>query len=74
MSDMQKAIDAAEIMESLRPVTGEMRVVYECHGCDQLIGRRFVPFGLGRGITVNGRLCQATGPNTPMTRLMECKP
>lgn len=73
-SEMQKSHDAVELIEAMRPVSGEMRAVYECQGCGQLIGRRFIPFGLGRGLSVNLCMCQATGPNTPMTRLMECRP
>jgi hypothetical protein len=51
---------AEKLLASITPVEGEMRVVYKCAECGQLFGRRFIPFGLGYGLSVNMCLCQIT--------------
>lgn len=73
-NDMEKAIHADELMQAMRPVNGEMRVVYECKECGQLQGHRFIPFGLGRGMHINSCMCQLTSRNVGLTRILECRP
>lgn len=63
-----------EIYNSLKKVKGEIRVVYKCDECGQLFGRRFIPFGLGQGLSVNMCLCQLTSGNVPSTRISERRP
>ena len=53
-------LTAAEVMELMLPVEGEVRVVYSCLTCGQLIGRRFIPYGLGEGFTLNACQCYLT--------------
>ena len=53
-------VEAEKLLEVITPIEGEMRVVYKCAECGQLFGRRFIPFGLGYGFSVNMCLCQIT--------------
>ena len=48
------------IFESMLPIKGERRAICQCDDCGKLFGRRFIPFGLGRGLTVESCLCQLT--------------
>lgn len=52
---------AEKLLASITPIEGEKRVVYKCAECSQLFGRRFIPFGMGRGGSWNMCLCQITG-------------
>jgi len=53
-------VEAEKLIEVITPVEGEMRAVYKCAECGRLFGRRFIPFGLGYGFSVNMCLCQIT--------------
>jgi hypothetical protein len=50
-----------KLLRSMEPVKGECRTVEECCDCNHLFGRRFIPYGLGRGLTVDPCYCQITG-------------
>ena len=63
-----------QLLRQLGPTDGEMRSVYRCVHCDQLIGSKFIPYGLGRGITLNPCMDVTTSNNTPMTKIVECEP
>ena len=49
-----------KIIMAMEPIDGEMRTVCECGKCGQLFGRRFIPFGLGTGLTINPCHCIIT--------------
>ena len=49
-----------ELMKLMTPVAGEQRNVCECDICGQLFGRRFIPYGLGYGFTINPCSCMVT--------------
>ena len=51
-------IDA--VMDSMQPIVGEVREVFRCGICGQVYGRRYIPFGIGEGLTVNPCLCVLT--------------
>lgn len=53
-------VAASELLESITPIEGEKRVAYKCSECGQIFARRFIPFGIGRGLTVKACLCQLT--------------
>ena len=54
----KKKIDA--LFDSMTPISGENRVVYRCPECKGLYGRRFIPHGIGSGLTVGLCLCNLT--------------
>lgn len=59
-------IAAAEaLINQIVAVSGEIREVLECKHCRRLIGRRYIPFGHGQGLTVNSCLCYLTQRNCP---------
>lgn len=69
--------EASILINQLRPVKGEKRVVYrcDCEGCGKLHAVRFIPFGLGRGVSINKCMCQLTANRTHMlTKIMEVSP
>lgn len=49
-----------ELFDSMSQINGEIRTVCECRYCHQLFGRRFIPYGLGSGLTVNPCHCMVT--------------
>lgn len=53
-------VEAKKMLASIPPIKGEMRTVSKCLDCGKLFGRRFIPFGLGYGFSVNMCLCQIT--------------
>jgi hypothetical protein len=55
-----KDITVDELMEQMDAIQGEKRVVYQCVNCKTLIGRRYIPYGLGEGLTINPCLCHLT--------------
>lgn len=66
-------VEAAKLLKVITPIEGEMRVVYKCVECGQLFGRRFIPFGLGYGLSVNMCLCQITATRRS-TLILESAP
>jgi len=56
---------ADNLFDAMTPVRGEVRTVLCCAECGRLFGRRYIPFGLGRGISVNECMCQCTSRNVP---------
>ena len=64
---------AIELLNSIEPVEGEERRVYKCSGCGQLFGRRFIPYAIGHGLTVNPCLCQITA-HRPSVLVLEATP
>ena len=50
--------EAVKLLEVITPIEGEKRVVYKCADCGRLFGRRFIPFGLGYGLSINMCMCQ----------------
>ena len=64
---------AGKLLASIKPIKGEKRVAYKCDDCGQLFGRRFIPFGMGHGLSVNECLCQITAHRTS-TLVLESAP
>lgn len=69
-----KEYTAEEVLAALTPIKGEQREVYRCERCGQFIGRRFVPFGLGRGLTINPCWDFVTDKHVPLTAVLSAKP
>jgi len=63
----------ANILSYIPPVDGEQRAITVCHDCGQFIGRRYIPYGLGQGVTINPCWCQLTG-HRPVVTLLEITP
>ena len=63
-----------KIMAAMTPVNGEMRCVYQCGHCDRLFGCRFIPYGLGRGMTINACSCVITNNCQSMHVIDEREP
>lgn len=51
------------LFRAMRTVQGERRVVYKCCNCQTLFGRRYIPYGLGRGMSIGLCVCQLTSRN-----------
>lgn len=69
-----KDITVDELMEQMTPIQGEKRVVYQCCECKTLIGRRYIPYGLGEGLTINPCLCHLTQRYNKTVTLKELTP
>lgn len=65
---------AEEVLSAIDPIKGEQRTVYRCDRCGQHIGRRFIPFGLGRGLTINPCWDWVTDKHVPVTEVLCAKP
>ena len=65
--------NARGIIAQIPAVKGEKRTVEKCGDCGHLFGRRFIPFGIGIGLTVDPCLCQMTA-HRPSTTVMESTP
>jgi hypothetical protein len=63
-----------QLLRQLGPTAGEERAIYRCVHCQQLIGRKFIPYGLGQGITLNPCMDVTTSNNTPLSKIVECDP
>jgi len=63
----------ANLLAAMPPVDGEQRAVVVCVDCGRFIGRRYIPYGWGQGVTINPCLCQLTA-HRPSTTLVECTP
>jgi hypothetical protein len=68
-----KIAAARALLKKLPPLKGEERTIYACGDCGQLFGHRYVPYGLGRGVTINECLCQLTA-HRPMKMVLSSKP
>ena len=69
---LEDGVDEDEVLRILHlmePVSGEQRSAYQCRDCGKVFGRRFIPYGLGEGLTVNPCLCSLT-QSTPRSRLL----
>lgn len=64
---------AQEIIESMTPLSGMVRTANKCGDCGSLFGRQFIPYGLGRGLSVDLCGCQLTA-SRPFTAVLESKP
>jgi hypothetical protein len=53
-------VQAKKLMRKIARIGGEKRVIYKCTECGTLFGCRFIPYGLGRGFSINMCLCQLT--------------
>ena len=62
-----------ELFAAMAPIEGEVRVVYACGDCGHLFGRRFIPYAVGRGLTIDPCLCQITA-HRPMNEVSRKKP
>ena len=51
---------ALELIGQMKPIRGETRAVCKCGYCGELFGRRYVPYGLGHGLTINPCSCIIT--------------
>jgi len=69
--ETRKAVE--RLFAAMNPVKGEKRVVYRCDDCGHLYGRRFIPYGIGRGLTVDACMCQITA-HRPSTKVKERLP
>ncbi len=58
---MSQQLSEEEVFAMLPQRAGEVRTVNSCNTCGNLVGRRFIPYGLGIGMTVNPCHCQLTG-------------
>jgi len=68
-----KKNEVNRIFDSMEKVKGEIRRVYKCNECGNLIGRRFIPYGTGKGLIAHACQCYLTQiPNT--TFVAERKP
>lgn len=74
MKREKKTFTAEEVLDALTPIKGEMRVVYRCVRCEQHIGRRFIPFGLGRGLTINPCWCDLGERELNAVPVLSAKP
>lgn len=70
----KRTFTAEEVLMALDPIKGEMRVVYRCVTCGQFIGRRFIPFGLGRGLTINPCWCDIGQREMNAVPILSAKP
>ena len=64
---------ARKLMRAIPVLSGHMRTVNRCQDCRKLFGRSFIPYGLGRGIYVDARMCQLTA-HRPFSRIAESRP
>ena len=60
---------AESLLDAMTPVRGETRVVAKCNECGRLFGRRYIPFSLGQGISINLCHCQLVSRNTRSTEI-----
>ena len=67
---MTKKFTARKVLQAMRQVKGERRVVYKCSQCGTFFGRRFIPYAIGRGIAVNECICQLTSRNVASTTVL----
>lgn len=51
---------ARRLLRTIPRVSGEERTIYACGDCGKLFGRRYIPHGIGHGLTVGACLCQLT--------------
>lgn len=58
-----------KLFGAMTPINGEVRVVYRCGDCGHLFGRRYIPYGLGQGLSVGLCGCQLTSRNRPMIQV-----
>ena len=65
---------AKALIERITPVPGEARAVYRCVECKALFGRRFIPGGIGRGLSVEKCICQLTQSNFATEEIMRSEP
>ena len=65
--------EVERLFATMLPVEGEQRAIVVCCDCGQFIGRRYIPYGLGRGVTMNPCLCQLTA-HRPTATLAEMDP
>lgn len=66
-------LDAAKLIKNIKPIDGEMRVIYKCGHCGHLFGHRFIPMGIGHGMLVSPCLCQLTS-HAPSVSVLERRP
>lgn len=60
MTKVEEYIKAKPIFDSIPKIRGEARSVEKCPHCDEMIGRQFIPYGLGRGRSFGGCMCVHT--------------
>ncbi len=58
MSKQSKKI--TKLFSAMAPIDGEVRAVCRCSLCSALFGRRYIPGGIGRGITIDPCMCITT--------------
>lgn len=60
-AEEEAAADEVErLLAAMTPIPGEVRRVEQCRLCGMLVGRRFIPHGLGRGLVLNPCTCITT--------------
>lgn len=69
-----KNITVDELMEQMTPIQGETRVVEQCCNCQTLIGRRYIPYSLGEGFTINPCWCHLTQRYNKTVEIKELTP
>lgn len=62
------------LLNELPPSSGRTRVVNHCDDCGQLHARQFIPYGLGRGVSIGQCHCVLTTNNPNITLLLEVTP
>lgn len=65
---------AERLFEAMAPVEGEWRTVYRCIECRLLYGRRYIPGGLGQGLTIAPCLCQLVSSQSRAEEIETRKP
>ncbi len=66
--------DAQKLMRGIPAIEGEKRTVEKCADCGHLFGRRFIPFGIGQGVSYNLCHCQLTSNNVRSVYVLEAQP
>ena len=70
----EKVSDAEAVMQLMSPIDGEVREVRRCNECGKLFGRRYIPYGLGQGLTVNPCICFCVDNNHKATVVLTRDP
>lgn len=76
LTEKQKARDAnltEYLFDAMQPIEGECRTVERCDDCGRLFGRRYIPYGIGEGLSVNLCPCQLTA-RRPFTTVATREP
>ncbi len=71
MTDAQIYRKAARLV--FKDWDGEQRTIHKCLECGTVYGRRYIPYGLGQGLTVNACHCLLVSRNVKNLTLITSK-